>query len=128
MSIALNVLDLLLEIFKWILLVRIVIEMIQSFSRNFRPPRWFAVIADPLPAHPSPPIEGVGGFPPPRGGGGSGARFIGARLVLRDHDSTDDSALFDLTEGSQIFPKNTVVSRVESKIFTSSLHYWGIKH
>ena len=57
MSIALNVLDLLLEIFKWILLVRIVIEMIQSFSRNFRPPRWFAVIAEPLFVVTDPPIK-----------------------------------------------------------------------
>ena len=64
-SIALNVLDLLLEIFKWILLVRIVIEMIQSFSRNFRPPRWFAVIAEPLFVVTDPPIKALRRLIPP---------------------------------------------------------------
>ena len=37
-----------LRIFSWILALRIIIEMIQSFSRQFNPPRWFMVVAEPL--------------------------------------------------------------------------------
>ena len=126
MSIALNVLDLLLEIFKWILLVRIVIEMIQSFSRNFRPPRWFAVIAEPLFVVTDPPIKALRRLIPPIRMGGVALDL--SVLVLFFAIMIVQMILRYLTEGSQIFPKNTVVSRVESKIFTSSLHYWGIKH
>ncbi|HJG63579.1 MAG TPA: YggT family protein [Corynebacterium stationis] len=38
----------LLRLYTLVLIVRIIIEMIQSFSRQFNPPRWFMVIAEPL--------------------------------------------------------------------------------
>lgn len=43
-----SILLLILRIFSLILIARIIIEMIASFSREFRPPRWFAVIAEVL--------------------------------------------------------------------------------
>ena len=42
------ILILLVRIYTWVLIARIIIEMIQSFSRQFNPPRWFMVIAEPL--------------------------------------------------------------------------------
>ena len=48
MSLLGSVLYVIIRIFILILIARIVIEMIQSFSRNFQPPRWFIYIAEPL--------------------------------------------------------------------------------
>ena len=42
------ILILLVRIYTWVLIARIIIEMIQSFSRQFNPPRWFMLIAEPL--------------------------------------------------------------------------------
>ena len=38
----------LIGIYTWVLVARIVIEMIQSFSRSFAPPKWFYYIAEPV--------------------------------------------------------------------------------
>ncbi|AZA08934.1 YggT family protein [Corynebacterium pseudopelargi] len=46
MSLVFDILILLLTIYTWILIARILIEMIQSFSRRFTAPRWFMVIAE----------------------------------------------------------------------------------
>lgn len=70
MSVAIQIAILVLEILKWILIVRIVIEMVQSFSRDFRPPRWFAVLAEPLFMVTDPPIKALRrAIPPIRMGG-----------------------------------------------------------
>ncbi|GGG70540.1 YggT family protein [Corynebacterium pelargi] len=46
MSLVFDILILLLTIYTWILIARILIEMIQSFSRRFTAPSWFMVIAE----------------------------------------------------------------------------------
>lgn len=48
MAVALFAVALVLRLYWYILLGRVIIEMIQSFSRRWTPPRWFAVIAEPL--------------------------------------------------------------------------------
>ena len=56
---------LLLRIFSWILALRIIIEMIQSFSRQFNPPRWFMVVAEPLFVVTDPPVKELRRVVPP---------------------------------------------------------------
>lgn len=47
----------LLQLYAYVLLGRIIIEMIQSFSRNFRPPRWFCLIGEVLFILTDPPVK-----------------------------------------------------------------------
>lgn len=47
----------LIRLYTWVLIIRIVIEMIQSFSRSFRPPRWFMLVAEPLFVVTDPPVK-----------------------------------------------------------------------
>ncbi|MFS8936359.1 YggT family protein [Corynebacterium sp. c25Ua_89] len=54
-----------LRIFSWILALRIIIEMIQSFSRQFNPPRWFMVVAEPLFVVTDPPVKALRRVVPP---------------------------------------------------------------
>lgn len=56
---------LLLRIFSWILALRIIIEMTQSFSRQFNPPRWFMVVAEPLFVVTDPPVKELRRVVPP---------------------------------------------------------------
>ncbi len=49
----------LLRLYTLVLIVRIIIEMIQSFSRQFNPPRWFMVIAEPLFVITDPPVKAL---------------------------------------------------------------------
>ncbi|MGD7003235.1 YggT family protein [Corynebacterium halotolerans] len=51
------ILLILLRIYTLLLIARIVIEMIQSFSRNFQPPRWFYFIAEPIFMLTDPPVK-----------------------------------------------------------------------
>lgn len=55
----------LLDVFLVLLMLRIIVEMIQSFSRNFRPPRWFAIAAEPLFIVTDPPVKAVRRVIPP---------------------------------------------------------------
>lgn len=59
------VLYVILQIFVLILIARIVIEMIQAFSRNFQPPRWFIYIAEPLFVVTDPPVKALRRVIPP---------------------------------------------------------------
>lgn len=65
MSLLGSVLYVVLQIFVLILIARIVIEMIQSFSRNFQPPRWFIYIAEPLFMITDPPVKALRRVIPP---------------------------------------------------------------
>ena len=47
----------LIGIYTWVLVARIVIEMIQSFSRSFAPPKWFYYIAEPVFMVTDPPVK-----------------------------------------------------------------------
>ena len=48
MATTLFTIALVLRVYWYVLLGRVIIEMIQSFSRHWSPPRWFAVVAEPL--------------------------------------------------------------------------------
>lgn len=65
MSLLGSAIYLVLRIFILILIARIVIEMIQSFSRNFQPPRWFIYIAEPLFVITDPPVKALRRVIPP---------------------------------------------------------------
>jgi len=56
---------LVIRIFILVLIARIVIEMIQSFSRNFQPPRWFIYIAEPFFVITAPPVKALRRVIPP---------------------------------------------------------------
>jgi YggT family protein len=60
----------LLRLYTLVLIVRIIIEMIQSFSRQFNPPRWFMVIAEPLFVITDPPVKALRRIVPPMQMGG----------------------------------------------------------
>jgi len=55
----------LVRIYTWILIARILIEMVQSFSRQFNPPRWFMVVAEPLFVVTDPPVKALRKIVPP---------------------------------------------------------------
>lgn len=54
-----TILLIILQIYTLLLIARIVIEMIQSFSRNFQPPRWFIFIAEPVFMATDPPVRAL---------------------------------------------------------------------
>lgn len=56
---------LLLRIYLYLLIARILIEMIQSFSRQFRPPQWFAMVAEPIFIVTDPPVKALRRLIPP---------------------------------------------------------------
>ncbi len=60
----------LLRLYTLVLIVRIIIELIQSFSRQFNPPRWFMVIAEPLFVITDPPVKALRRIVPPMQMGG----------------------------------------------------------
>ncbi|QGU01729.1 YGGT family protein [Corynebacterium kalinowskii] len=60
-----SVLVLILTIYLYLLIARILIEMIQSFSRQFRPPQWFAVLAEPIFVVTDPPVKALRRLIPP---------------------------------------------------------------
>lgn len=60
----------LINLYTLVLVVRIIIEMIQSFSRQFAPPRWFMVAAEPLFIITDPPVKALRRVIPPLRMGG----------------------------------------------------------
>lgn len=55
----------LIRFYVFFLVLRIVIEMIQSFSRNWRPHRWFALVAEPIFMITDPPVKALRKLIPP---------------------------------------------------------------
>lgn len=73
MAIALIILIRLVQLYTWLLIFRIVVEMIASFSRSWRPPRWFTLIAEPIFRVTDPPVKLLRRLIPPLTlGGGIG--------------------------------------------------------
>ena len=70
-----------------ILILRIIIEMIQSFSSNWRPQRWFSIVAEPLFVVTDPPVKALRKLIPPVQLGGVGldvsvlVLFFGLQLL-----------------------------------------------
>ncbi|QPK80364.1 YggT family protein [Corynebacterium lizhenjunii] len=47
----------LIQLYTLLVIIRVVVEMIASFSRSFSPPRWFSMIAEPIFKVTDPPIH-----------------------------------------------------------------------
>ncbi|MDY3127813.1 MAG: YggT family protein [Corynebacterium sp.] len=62
----------LLRVYTIVLIIRIIVEMIQSFSRRFSPPRWFVLIAEPMFVVTDPPVKALRRIIPPVQLGGVG--------------------------------------------------------
>ena len=63
----------LVGLYMLVVIIRIIVEMIQSFSKHFDPPRWFMVAAEPLFVITDPPVNALRRLIPPlRLGGGVG--------------------------------------------------------
>ncbi|WP_293768735.1 YggT family protein [uncultured Corynebacterium sp.] len=60
----------LIRLYALVLIIRIIIEMIQSFSRQFNPPRWFMRFAEPLFMVTDPAVNGLRRLIPPLRMGG----------------------------------------------------------
>lgn len=60
-----TILIILLRFYTWLLIARILIEMVQSFSRHFNPPTWFTVIAELIFVATDPPVKAVRKIIPP---------------------------------------------------------------
>lgn len=77
----------LIRLYILILILRIIIEMIQSFSRNWRPQRWFSIVAEPLFVVTDPPVKALRKLIPPVQLGGVGldvsvlVLFFGLQLL-----------------------------------------------
>lgn len=77
----------LIRFYVLILILRIIIEMIQSFSRNWRPQRWFSIVAEPLFVVTDPPVKALRKLIPPVQLGGVGldvsvlVLFFGLQLL-----------------------------------------------
>ncbi|WP_080794097.1 YggT family protein [Corynebacterium pacaense] len=54
-----------INLYMYVLIARIVIEMIQSFSRSFAPPKWFYVVAEPIFLITDPPVKALRRLIPP---------------------------------------------------------------
>lgn len=65
MSLVGTILIVLLQLYSVILVARLIIEMIQSFSRSFRPPRWFAVVGEFCFVITDPPVRALRKLIPP---------------------------------------------------------------
>ena len=55
----------LVGIYTLVVVIRLIIEMIQSFSKNFAPPRWFMVTAEALFVVTDPPVNALRRLIPP---------------------------------------------------------------
>ncbi|WKD60791.1 YGGT family protein [Corynebacterium ciconiae DSM 44920] len=65
MTTALLILLWAIRIYRYVLIARILIEMVVSFSRNFAPPRWFYYIAEPIFMVTDPPVKALRKMIPP---------------------------------------------------------------
>lgn len=72
MSLIGTILLLILRIYSLMLIARLITEMIQSFSKQFRPPRWYAVVMEPIFVATDPPVKALRRLIPPLQTGGVG--------------------------------------------------------
>lgn len=64
------VLLIVLRIYTLLLIARLITEMIQSFSKQFRPPRWYAMLMEPVFMATDPPVRALRRVIPPLQTGG----------------------------------------------------------
>ncbi|MDR7329731.1 YggT family protein [Corynebacterium guangdongense] len=66
------ILYIIVRVYTLLLIARLIIEMIHSFSRQFQPPRWFAMVAEPVFQVTDPPVKALRRVIPPLRAGGVG--------------------------------------------------------
>lgn len=72
----------------FVLILRIIVEMIQGFSRNWRPQRWFTIVAEPIFVVTDPPVKALRKLIPPVQLGGVGldvsilVLFFGLQIIV----------------------------------------------
>lgn len=72
MSLIGTILLLILRIYSLMLIARFITEMIQGFAKQFRPPRWYAVVMEPIFVMTDPPVKALRRLIPPLRTGGVG--------------------------------------------------------
>lgn len=70
MSLIGTVLLIILRVYTLLLIARLITEMIQSFSKQFRPPRWYAAVMEPVFVATDPPVKALRRVIPPLRTGG----------------------------------------------------------
>ena len=75
-------------LYSLLVIIRIIIEMIQAFSKQFDPPHWFIMVAEPIFRVTDPPVKALRRLIPPlRLGGGVGldvsviVLFLGLAII-----------------------------------------------
>lgn len=72
----------LVGLYSLLVIVRIVIEMVQAFSKQFDPPHWFIMVAEPIFRMTDPPVNALRKLIPPLKLGGSGVGLDVSVIVL----------------------------------------------
>ena len=72
----------LVGLYSLLVIVRIIIEMVQAFSKQFDPPHWFIMVAEPIFRMTDPPVNALRKLIPPLKLGGSGVGLDVSVIVL----------------------------------------------
>lgn len=72
----------LVGLYSLLVIVRIIIEMVQSFSKQFDPPHWFIMVAEPVFRVTDPPVKALRRLIPPLRLGGSGVGLDVSVIVV----------------------------------------------
>ena len=72
----------LVGLYSLLVIVRIIIEMVQAFSKQFDPPHWFIMVAEPIFRMTDPPVIALRKLIPPLRLGGSGVGLDVSVIVL----------------------------------------------
>ena len=72
----------LVGLYSLLVIVRIIIEMVQAFSKQFDPPHWFIMVAEPIFRVTDPPVNALRKLIPPLKLGGSGVGLDVSVIVL----------------------------------------------
>ena len=72
----------LVGLYSLLVIVRIIIEMVEAFSKQFDPPHWFIMVAEPIFRMTDPPVNALRKLIPPLRLGGSGVGLDVSVIVL----------------------------------------------
>lgn len=72
----------LVGLYSLLVIVRIIIEMVQAFSKQFDPPHWFIMVAEPIFRMTDPPVNALRKLIPPLKLGSSGVGLDVSVIVL----------------------------------------------
>ena len=72
----------LVGLYSLLVIVRIIVEMVEAFSKQFDPPHWFIMVAEPIFRMTDPPVNALRKLIPPLRLGGSGVGLDVSVIVL----------------------------------------------